>query len=137
MKRPDEFTLDVQSIQCSLEALDVLREAFEDRSLTQGLSKKDFAEWIGKDASYVSRVLNGRATNVNIMTIARMLIALGYWPSLDLQDMEALDEPSNYKASEIERDDFERVSTKQWRSVLNDAERDDARHPSVFKKICA
>ena len=88
MKQPKKFDLDVQALQCTLEALDVVREAFETRHVQEGLSKQEFARWLGKDPSYLSRVLNGRVSNINYKTLAEMFVALGYYPELTLTDCE-------------------------------------------------
>lgn len=114
MKRPDKFELDVQSTECVLDALDVVREAFLQRHHEEGLSKKEFSDWLGKHPSYVSRVLNGRVTNVNYKTIAQMLLALRYFPELSKADFSSLDAPSNYFHSCAARDHYTRYERSDW-----------------------
>ena len=121
MKQPDIFELDIRSIQCTLEALDVVREAYETRNREEGISKREFAKWIGKDPSYVSRILNGRVSNVNYNTIARMLVALDYYPTLKLEELAKLSNLTNYKHCEDVEDVFVRASTSEWKELLNNS----------------
>ena len=122
MKKPDKFELDVQSIQCTLEALTVLREAFEVRSAEEGVTKKQFSEWVGKDPSYVSRILNGRVANVNYQTIARMLLALNFYPRVGLQDVDTIGHIVNYRPCDEMKDDYDRIKTNGWRKMVNEAD---------------
>lgn len=137
MKKPDEFELEVQAIQCTLEALDVVRESFVERSNSTGLTKQEFSKWIGKDPSYVSRILNGRVSNVNYKTISRMLVALGYYPELNVTDCENLHILPNYVHSDIVEDVYVRSSTENWHISREERDGFVVSKPREFRKEVA
>ncbi|WP_170390603.1 helix-turn-helix domain-containing protein [Ruegeria arenilitoris] len=135
MKKPDEFELELQSIQCTLEALDVVRDAFERRSSEDGLTKKEFSEWLGKDPSYVSRILNGRVSNVNYKTIAQMLIALGYFPEVTKTDLEELVSLPNYRHCDAVEDHYIRSRSDIWRVHSNKEDEASFARGNNYKKF--
>lgn len=135
MKRPSSFELDIRSIQCTLEALDVVRDAFEERAQKEKFSKREFAEWIGKDPSYVSRILNGRVSNVNYKTIARMLVALGYCPILEAKQLSEMRNLSNYRHCDDADDVYARVRTSKWKQLLGDSSEGEASAKSTFSRV--
>lgn len=137
MKKPDKFDLDVQSIQCTLEALAVLREAFEARSAEHGVTKKQFSEWVGKDPSYVSRILNGRTANVNFQTIARMLLALDFYPSLGVLEGEAIGRISNNRPCDFLEDEYERMNSHPWKIMVQGADDGEFVKAEVSNRLVA
>ncbi|MEZ5887664.1 MAG: hypothetical protein R3D56_12390 [Paracoccaceae bacterium] len=104
----DRFDLDVRAIQATLEAIDCVAHVFGHESRSKGLTKSRLSDKIDRDPAYVARVLNGRVSNVNFQTIARMLIAMGYWPSLKATPLNEMAGVSNYCLSEIETSDYKR-----------------------------
>ena len=80
-KKPEDFALEVNTLHCTVDALEKLREVFLTSRVENDLTKTQLADLVGRDLSYVSRILNGRVSNVNYQTLARFFLAMGYWPT--------------------------------------------------------
>ncbi|TGD99104.1 helix-turn-helix domain-containing protein [Methylobacterium nonmethylotrophicum] len=67
-----------------------LRKAFGERSKQCGIKAKDLSDILGKDKSYVSRVLNGSNGSIDFETLYVFMNALGYHLPLDPVSFERL-----------------------------------------------
>ena len=98
----NQCLLEIRTHQATREGLDFVAELFDKVSKESGITRTEFADEIQRDPSYLSRVLNGRVSNVNYQTIARMIIALGYWPTIHAEPIKGAEHRSNYCAGNIE-----------------------------------
>ena len=119
-----KIALDANSLHASLEALDCVRKAFEEVSGKENLTKKDLADLVGKDPSYVSRILNGRVSNVNYLTLSRFLIAMGYWPTLERTPIGEIPSLANYCHRDQHSGDYSTASLPIWQKYLNNGDSD-------------
>lgn len=102
MKVSEELATEIMSHQATRDALDSLADLFDLECEKNGITKTQFAEKIGRDPSYVSRILNGRASNFTFLSLARMFIALGYWPEIKAKPLSDSSTRANYMPEHVE-----------------------------------
>jgi transcriptional regulator with XRE-family HTH domain len=102
MKTSPDLETEIMSHQATREAIDSLADLFDDEFERTGITKAQFAERIGRDPSYVSRILNGRAANFTYLSLARMFVALGYWPTLTASRIDDGAEKCNFMPEHVE-----------------------------------
>lgn len=102
MKNSSDLETEIMSHQATREAIDSLADLFDHECETSGLTKSQFAERIGRDPSYVSRILNGRAANFTFLSLSRMFVALGYWPEIKARPIGDIAAKCNFMPEHIE-----------------------------------
>jgi transcriptional regulator with XRE-family HTH domain len=102
----NDMALEVRTHQATREALDCVSELFDLVSHENDISRAELAEKIQRDPSYISRILNGRVSNVNYQTLARMILAMGYWPTLKAMPLELHGNRSNSCSDTVESPNY-------------------------------
>lgn len=73
----DEFKRELLIASDVRSFIELLQHAFDEEREKRGLTKSRLAEDVGRDLSYVSRVINGRQRNVTLHTAALFMRAMG------------------------------------------------------------
>lgn len=123
-----DFEFEVQTIQTTLEALEKVRLIFEAESSKKGISKASLSRKIGRDPSYVSRVLNGRVSNVNFQTLARMLLAMDHWPLLEARPMSEMNSPANFRVEFFDPEPASISGRDEWTELVLNKRSEETRN---------